>query len=186
MSKAWLMLFATLAFIAWLPSCSSDDTVDNGNMQVVQGESIDSSMQTGSSFTENTMSTLSSAPQAVSSYVEHFASLDEEYEHVDREVRALQSEYNATVNAQMAAQDYADSPGNEAIRNHYEKKMDKLITIRQENMDQGLPVGPDIQKSDDINWVLKTLRQNFDVLSDKVSDLKKVKGKLESRRMKGY
>lgn len=109
--------------------------------------------------------------------------LEQEYQSLSREIEALQSEFKATINTQMVAQDYLVNPSDSTARRLYEKKMGVLLKIRRENQEKGLPSGPYIGDNHDISWVVETLKKNYDILSDQISDLKKKKGKVATKQL---
>lgn len=119
-------------------------------------------------------------------YVKGITDLSGEYDRVSHNMESLQEEYKATMNAWMVARDLAENPTNEGMQGAYNKKMDTLIEIRAEHQREGIPIGPNhIQKEGDINTVATALKSNFDALSDKMAELRNIKGRISERQMKG-
>lgn len=142
------------------------------------------------SYTNENMGTLTLESIPLPAYVSsNVMSLDEkvledEYDTLGRQLDALKSEWKAGINAQMFAQDYLHNNQDEATREKYEKKMDVLLKIREENRAAGLPVGPHIEKSSDMHWVVETLKRNYDILSEQMVELRKRKGEVATRQLK--
>ncbi len=105
------------------------------------------------------------------------ARLNQEYERLSREVDGMQEELKATVNAQNAAEDYARA------QDAYNKKIEKLVEVRRANSEKGIPLGPNVEPQAQPQDAVKNLKQNFDVLSDQVAELKKKKAKVVEEQM---
>lgn len=94
------------------------------------------------------------------------------YEQASMEYDAVQNELKATVNAQNAADDCMKA------REVFKEKMGKLMNIREENEKNDMPLGPSVSSDLEPEDAVNTLKQNFDVLSDKASELKKKKASI--------
>ncbi len=119
-------------------------------------------------------------------YLDNITNLASEYDRISKETDGIQEEYKATINAYNAALHCQESPENEEYKIRYEKKMDRLLEVHQENINNGIEPGPNIYKSPDISWVVSTLSNNTNILSDRLSELKRVKGKVVERQTKKY
>ena len=149
------------------------DTMSPNNIRAIESNVSNSNFS--ANFSNNMIQTYTGNTQV--------DSLEQEYQNISKQLDALQAEFKATINTQMVAQDYLFNPENFVFRKAYEKKMGILLKIRRENEENGLPLGPYIDNSQDISWVVETLKKNYDILSDKMSDLKKKKGKVATQQL---
>ena len=103
--------------------------------------------------------------------------LDQKYDLVSKEAEGMQNELKATVNAQNAAEDRLKAD------KQLKKKLDKLMSIREHNASQDIPLAPDVDPSAEPAALVERLKKNFDHLSDRVSALKKEKAKIAEEQM---
>ena len=172
-----IMLIMMFSIIA----CSSGEK--NGDVISIPDSVSDTSY---SDLTDTAEQVSSASYEGLSNVADQISTsasaLEQEYQKLSRDIDALQSEYKATINTQMVAQDFMYRPDSAYAEKQYHKKMDKLLKIRAKNEAQGLPTGPYITDSSDIKWVVETLKKNFDVLSDRISRMKREKGKVVERQ----
>jgi prefoldin subunit 5 len=110
-----------------------------------------------------------------SSYSER---LQKEYDLVSKKIEGVQNELKATVNAQHAAEDYL-----KAFEN-YNEKIEKLQNVRSQNDDEDIPIGPSVKVVKDPYKATESMKGNYDILSDKISELKKERARIVEEQVR--
>ncbi len=181
-----------LGLLCFLLRCSSSEKEANIIITPDDYATYDTIPQEANRVIESNISSSNFSDSMMQSYSGNTQaeSLEQEYQYISKQIDALQAEFKATINAQMVAQDYLLNPYSSTASQAYEKRMGILLKIRRENEQNGMPLGPYIDNSTDVSWVVDTLKKNYDILSDQISELKKKKGKIATQQLllkaKGY
>jgi prefoldin subunit 5 len=103
--------------------------------------------------------------------------LNRDYEKLSRQVDAMQDEQKAITRHEISTQELLKA------KQVYEKSKGELRAVRERNHQNDIPLGPELSADQPLEKEIEQLKNNHDVLSDRIRELEKKRSQVAKEQM---